>query len=78
MPGTSETLHWVLVIWKAGGTGYTADEETLLHYLSGHDQAAVESLALLWVERHLHPEAPCTVVYLGPSALPLRAPLYGA
>jgi hypothetical protein len=67
-------LHWVLVIWETGGTGPDGQEERRLHYLSSHDQAAVEALTAFWVERHVHPELPCMVTYLGVSALPLQPP----
>ncbi|MFG3429353.1 hypothetical protein [Streptomyces californicus] len=74
MSDPSETYHWVLILWKAESAG---SEEPLLHYLSSRDRPSVEALALLWVERHLQPEKPRSIIYLGPSALPLRPPLHG-
>jgi hypothetical protein len=78
MPAAAGPLHWVLVHWETGGVGIDGQAETVLHYLSSHDQAAVESLAAMWVDRHLHPELPCMVTYLGPSELPLQPPQAGA
>ncbi|MET8605552.1 hypothetical protein ABZV92_18620 [Streptomyces rubiginosohelvolus] len=74
MSDSSGTNHWVLVLWTTEGA---ISEELLLHYLSSHDRASVEALASLWVERHLTPENPRSIIYLGPSALPLRPPLHG-
>lgn len=74
MSDSSETYHWVLVLWKTESAG---PDDPLLHFLSSHDRSSVEALALLWVERHLQPENPRSIIYLGPSATPLQPPLDG-